>query len=114
MAHIILPPSRYNLSSCEAAVARCEAALAAFLQERWPADAAVEYVAAWDRHRANLRTAQADLAAARSRSRFVLKNWDGSRDPCWLLGLQGDVATVRFDDGSIQTMDRTHFFESVA
>lgn len=61
--------------------------------------------------REKLARAQEERRHAEHRSRFILTNWDSSEEPCLLLGIEAGVATVRFEDGRVQTMDVEYFFK---
>ncbi len=105
----------YNVREWERELARREARLRAVLAERTPVDACdIDLVfRAEDDARRQVSDAEAELGWAKSRSQFRMRNWDGSVDEGWYLGSDGDVATVRFKDGQVQTMDRAYFWEAL-
>lgn len=64
-----------------------------------------------DGAQAALASAEMEALHAAQRSQFVLTNWDAEEEPCLLLGIEGSVATVRFENNHVQTMDVEHFFK---
>ncbi len=103
-------PLPYNMGDWEASVARNRAALAEICDDCTfdACDIDLRFRAE-DEARERLDRAEIELRYARARSQFVMTNWDGTEDACWLLGV-ASVATVRFPDGQVQTMDRESFF----
>jgi len=104
----------YNLGDWEASVARIRAELAALQNDRTPIEACdldLRFRAEdWARER--LHRAEMEMISAKHRSRFVITNWDGTEDPCWVLGFKDGVATVRFQDNQVQTMDEVFFWKN--
>lgn len=104
----------YNLGEWEASVARIRAELAELKNDRTPIEACdldLRFRAEdWARQR--LHEAEMEMISAKHRSQFVMTNWDGTEDPCWVLGFKDGVATVRFQDGQVQTMDEVFFWKN--
>jgi hypothetical protein len=105
----------YNVREWESELAIREARLRAVLADRTPVDACdIDLVfRAENDARRQVSDAESELYWAKSRSAFRMRNWDETVDEGWYLGSDGTVATVRYKDGQVQTMDRAHFWASL-
>lgn len=107
------PRLPYNLGDWERAVAERTKELADLRADKTPiaaCDIGLRFQAD-DWAREALASAEMEALHAAHRSKFVLTNWDASEEPCLLLGIEAGVATVRFEDGRVQTMDVEYFFK---
>jgi len=106
------PQFPWNLGDWERIVRERAKALADVKADRSPVaacDVGLRFRAE-DWAREALHRAEMELVYARSRCQCTMVHWDGAKDECHLVGITDGVATVRYADGTEQTMDSKEFW----